>query len=296
MIPRWPVVLLFAMSGVACGDRGPRVAERRATDSEVAFAPSAARPTPEAAPPSEGFAAGGPIPDPAVAPAVDSAAGAMIIRSGRASVQVDSLDAGVRAVREVARRVGGWVANVSLQAGRDQTHTATIEIKVPAARFDEALAGLRPIGQVESVDVTAQDVGEEYVDVGARVANARRLEGRLVELLATRTGKLSDVLSVERELARVREEIERQEGRLRYLRTRAATSTLAVTVHEPLPVVGERGSGGVLAESFREAWRNFVGFVAGFIAALGTLVPAALLVTGAAVVAVRMRRRFRAQE
>ena len=94
---------------------------------------------------------------------------------------------------------------------------------------------------------------------------------------ATRTGKLSDVLEIERELARVREEIERMEGRLRYLKAHVATSSLTVTVHEPAPVVGETGSGGVIADAFRDAWRNFVHFIAGLIASLGVLVPAGVL-------------------
>ena len=54
-----------------------------------------------------------------------------------------------------------------------------------------------------------------------------------------------------------------------------------MTVHEPVPVVGERGSATVLAEAFRQAWRNFVSFIAHGIAALGVLVPLAVLATGA---------------
>ena len=61
------------------------------------------------------------------------------------------------------------------------------------------------------------------------MATARRLEERLVALLATRTGRLEDVLAVERELARVREESERDQGRLRYLGRCVATSSLSVT-------------------------------------------------------------------
>jgi hypothetical protein len=122
------------------------------------------------------------------------------------------------------------------------------------------------------VNTTAEDVGEEFVDVSARLANARRLEDRIVVLLATRTGKLEDVIAAERELARVREEIERYEGRLRFLRNRVALSTLAVTVHEPYPVVGGPGVGPI-AESFKQMWRNFVLFIAWLIASLGWLIP-----------------------
>jgi len=215
-----------------------------------------------------------PIPDQTITPS-------MLIRTAQASVEVSALDTGVAGVRALAQRVGGYVADVSVQDGHDQPHSATLEVRMPAARFDDALAALRALGSVESVNVSTADVGEEYVDVNARMDNARKLEERLIGLLATRTGKLRDVLDVERELSRVREEIERYEGRLRYLRTRAAVSTISVTVHEPIPVVGERGSASVLAEAFRQAWRNFVSFVAQGIAALGVLVPLAVLATGA---------------
>jgi hypothetical protein len=82
---------------------------------------------------------------------------------------------------------------------------------------------------------------------------------------------------VERELARVREEIERYEGRLRYLRTRAAVSTLSVTVHEPAPLLGEGSGRNPIVQALRQAWRNFVGFIAWFIASLGVLVPVGAL-------------------
>jgi len=225
--------------------------------------------------------------------AVDSMPPAMIIRTGDASIEVDSLEAGIAAVRSLATRLGGYVANTAMQAGREQTHAATLQIKVPSARFDEALSGLRPIGKLESTNVNAEDVGEEYVDVSAQVANGRRLEQRLIELLATRTGKLSDVLTVERELARVRGEIDRQEGRLRYLRAHSAMSTLSVTVHEPVPILGKQGSGGVIAQSFRQSWRNFVGFIAGFIEALGTLVPLVVVLALVGYGVVRVARRVK---
>jgi hypothetical protein len=123
------------------------------------------------------------------------------------------------------------------------------------------------------VNVNAEDVGEEYVDITARVENAHRLEARIIELLANRTGKLQDVLSVEHELARVREEIERYEGRLRYLRSRSAVSTLTIAVHEHAPIIVPVAGDGPITYAFRRAWQNFVGLTAGFIASLGVLVP-----------------------
>jgi hypothetical protein len=201
----------------------------------------------------------------------------MLIRTGNAQVEVDSLEIAMQQVRDLAQRLGGYVANTQLASGRDQIRTATLEMKIPAARWNDAVSGLKPIGKVEALNEFTEDVGEEYTDVTARVQNAKRLESRLIELLGNRTGRLTDVLAVERELARVREEIERYEGRLRYLRTRAAMSSMSVTVHESFPVVSARGETGVLGDAFKQAWRNFVAFIAGIISLTGILIPLAVL-------------------
>lgn len=296
------VLLVAAAAAVACGgdDRSsaaPAVSEPMAA-GEVSRADAAVTGSVAgkiaAAPPAPMAMEQGRSATPSDAAVQQGAAPStsMIIRNGVASVEVDSLELAIAAVQRIATSLGGWVGNTSLSAGEHAVRSATIELKVPAARFDEALAGLKPIGKVESVNSTAEDVGEEYVDLSARVANARRLEARLITLLATRTGKLEDVLSVERELARVREEIDRYEGRLRYLRTRVATSTLIVTVHERAPLVSPIPGESVIGEAFKDAWRNFVRFVAAFIASLGTLVPA-LALAGLGVVGWRRFRRRR---
>jgi hypothetical protein len=214
----------------------------------------------------------------------------MLVRVGNASLQVDSLEIGVARIRDVARRTNAVIANTSMEGGREQTRAATIELRIPSQHFDEAVNGLSPIGKLESVNVSVEDVGEEFVDMQARMVNARRLEQRLIDLLANRTGKLADVLSVERELARVREEIERYEGRLRYLRTRASVSTLSVSVHEPYPIVAEHPGANPMRDAFVQAWRNLVSVTAAIIASLGVIVP--LGVIAAAVLLIGRRAGF----
>jgi hypothetical protein len=241
--------------------------------------------TPEAAPRARGDAGGGAG---LALPGATDVLPNLVIRSGTATLQVDSLDRAIVLVRALARRVGGFIGSSTSQSGRGQVPGATLEIRMPSDRFEDAVDGLRPIGKVEAVNVTAQDVGEEYVDVQARMANDHRLEARLIELVAQRTGKLSDVLAVEQELARVREEIERYQGRLRYLQTRAAVSTLSLTIHMPVPVVDE-GSPGVMGGAVRDAWRNFITVVALVIQSLGVIIP----LTVCALVAWPLLRRFR---
>lgn len=204
-------------------------------------------------------------------------ASTMLIRRGDVLIRVDSIETAMDALRRLTASLGGSVGNVSITAGDYQVRSATLELRIPSARFDDAMGGLAPVGQVQQSSVTAEDVGEEFTDVSARVKNAQRLESRLVELIATRTGKLEDVLAVERELARVREEIERYEGRLRFLGARVETSTISVTVREKAPIVGATPGRSVIGEAFVQAWRNFVGLVAAAISSLGVLVPLGLV-------------------
>lgn len=201
------------------------------------------------------------------------ATASMIIRTGNASIEVEALEAAIDRVRQLAQRLGGFVGNTSTQTGRGQIRSAMLELKIPAARFDEALTGLKPLGTVEAINVQTEDVGEEFVDITARQTNAKKLEERLLALLATRTGKLEDVVAVERELSRVREAIDRYEARLRYLRAHVSMSTLSVSVHEQAPILPPHAGPSPIGEAFRQAWRNCVGFVAMAIASLGWMVP-----------------------
>jgi hypothetical protein len=205
---------------------------------------------------------------------------AMLIRTGNASIEVRSLNPAIDQVRALASQMGGFVANTSIQAGDERLRSASIELRIPNERFDAAVSGLNGLGKLETVQISTEDVGEQYTDIAARVTNAHRLEDRLIDVLAHRPGKLQDILAVERELARVREEIERYEGRLRYLKSRAATSRLTLSVHEPVPVLEQTGQS-PLVDAVRQAWGRFLGLVTLAIGWSGVVIPVGLIVTGA---------------
>ena len=224
-----------------------------------------------------------------LAPASDPA-GAMLVRHGQASIEVRHVDDAVLRVRQAAQQFGGFVANTALRNGKDEQPSASLEVRVPTAQFDQLMTGLKAFGRVESVSANAEDVGEEYVDLGARAANARRVEARLVEMLASRTGKLSDVLTVEQELSRVRQEIERHDARLRWLERRASLSSFNITLHEPLALL-DRETNGPITEAFAVAWRRLLGVIAWAIGMLGVLVPVGVVIGGSVFLARRLRRR-----
>jgi hypothetical protein len=216
-----------------------------------------------------------------------------LIRTGHVTVEVERIEAAVERIQALAEALGGYVANVSMQTGSEQFRRATLTLRIPADRFDEATAGVRPLGKVEQLDVSVEDVTEQYMDLEARLANARRLEERLLQLLETRTGTLEQVLAAERELARVRTEIELYDGRLRQLASRVSLSTLTIVVQEPRPILGTRPGQSVMANAFRQAWRNFVWTVAGIISAAGAVLPILILMAVLVLPAARWHRRRR---
>lgn len=277
-------------------ERGTVVADRRAEVGTAAMAPAAAPARRRASMGTASARDAGASPaniDQAVAsessPGTDPT-GTMLVRQGSASVEVKRLDDGVAKLRQTAAQLGGFVANTTLSSGKDERHAGTLQVRVPSAKFDALLAALPSLGRVESVASEVEDVGGEYVDLEAREANARRMEARLLEMLGRRTGKLSEVLSVEQELRRVREEIERYDARLKWLARRTALSSLDVTIHEPVPLIDRQPGPGPLAEAFGQAWERAVAVVAFCIAALGVLVPLGALAAGAIVVARRFLR------
>lgn len=294
------IILAFAvLSNRSMGSRGEIAQSFPSNAASDMATPPMAAPVPESERSGRGMPRGGVVGGVQVTAAQSSATqlptqlpaapDAMIIRNGHVVVEVDSLEPAIERVRQLAISLGGSIGNLSMHLGEEQIRSATVEMRIPAARFDDALTGLAPLGDVEQSNATAQDVGEEFVDVSARVANAKRLEQRLIDLLANRTGRLEDVLAVERELARVREEIERYEGRLRFLSSRVATSTILASLHEPRPLVASTPGTNIIAEAFRDMWRNFVRFIATLIESLGLLVPVAAL----AWIAWRATRRWR---
>src|SRR2546427_152119 len=125
----------------------------------------------------------------------------------------------------------GYVSDTHESVDELGRRSAVITLRVPFGQFDRSLEQVEALGKVQEKQVTAEDVTEEFVDSQAKLRNLQRTEGRLLEHM-NRTGRLPDILLVEKELNRVRGEIEQLQGRLRFLAHRLAYSTLAVTLSQ----------------------------------------------------------------
>ena len=140
---------------------------------------------------------------------------------------------GVRsAVEGLVIQAGGFIDQMTVTGDTSTARTLRGTLRVPGDRLPDTLARLRQLGQVVEDTQGSQDVTDQIVDLDARLGSARATEKRLAELLANRTGRLSDVLEVERELARVRLEIERLDAEKANVGRRVSYATIDVTISE----------------------------------------------------------------
>jgi hypothetical protein len=156
----------------------------------------------------------------------------MILRTAQLTVITSNLDKARSELDKIVQCYSGYIGQLNTDSPADAAHKLTATLRVPGNQLDAALADLKRLGRVESESQNGQDVTAQYVDLEARLSNSRKSEQRLLELLQQRTGKLSDVLEVENELSRVREEIERMEGERRLLSKQVQFATVNATVTE----------------------------------------------------------------
>ena len=154
-----------------------------------------------------------------------------VISTGFMSMEVDDVPAAAGQVRIAAEALGGFVES-STVSGDDEDAFAEVTIRVPQEAFPEALDRVRRIGDVRSEDLRAQDVTEQFIDLDARLRSALRTEGSLLDLL-DRATDVEDVIAIERELSRIRTDIERLQGQLNFLERRVSLSTLTVSLFTP---------------------------------------------------------------
>jgi hypothetical protein len=221
-----------------------------------------------------------------------------VIRSAELAIEVHSPAAAQSKVSSLVERLGGYIASSERSASADEGEKQTVRVqlvlRVPAERLNEALREIKRLGVgAETERIGSEDVTDEYIDVSARVANQRQLEQQLVTLLS-QTQNVEAALKVHHELTNVRTEIDRLEGRKRFLETESALAKIRLTITPIRPVM--TASGDEFGVSVRRAASDAVAIAAGVVTfgirAAGVLLPLALLF-GLPVLAVSWLRRRR---
>lgn len=235
------------------------------------------------------------------------AAQRLVVMTAAMALRVARLDEAVTSVRRIAAASGSQIANLSIYTGepspspvplseQDRTTQATgpgtadITLRIPADKLASVEKQVAALGTVLTQSIAEDDVTQEHIDLSARLKNLRAEEVRLRSFLNDAT-KVSEMLEVERELSRVRGEIESMQAQLTYLERQAAMATLTLTLSEPGSVVSPGSEGWGLADAVTRGVQTAASLVRAAITVIVALVPLMALVAIALIVRRFIRRR-----
>ena len=126
----------------------------------------------------------------------------------------------------------GYVATTDSEKQANGKLRGQVVVKVLPENLDRFLQKIRSLGELKNQTLGTEDVTKAYFDTDARLKNAHVMEQRLIDMLKTKTGKVSDLLQVEKELGRVREEIEKMQGELKYWDSQVQFATVTISLAE----------------------------------------------------------------
>jgi hypothetical protein len=145
------------------------------------------------------------------------------------TIVAEHFDESMKELRASIDRAGGYVSDLQASGTGEDQH-ARLEIRVPADRAREIRGSFAGLGEITAATEKVEDVTEQRADLEARVTNAKTQEKRLLEIMATKSGSINDLVESEKELSRVRENIERLEAQQRTLVGKVDYATIHVTL------------------------------------------------------------------
>lgn len=210
--------------------------------------------------------------------------GLHVIRDGRIDVRVDTgtFAESAAGVRTIAEDLGGYVSSGEshVQTVDEQDYTVGwFTIRIPVDRFDEAMARVAELGERLDLEVSSQDVSEEYVDLEGRLSYWRNQEAFYARLLEEAT-TIDELVTIQTRMQDVLLNIEQIEGRLRYLDARTEYATLTVGITElpgPLPVIDPPSPPGIIAGAIEQAGAVLLGTIGFLIVGAAFVIPVGIV-------------------
>ena len=158
--------------------------------------------------------------------------GPMIARTVSLSLIVKDFDSSRSSLDAIVARHNGYSANLAVNTPQGAARTLRASLRIPAQQLPAALLEIKALGRAEAENQNGEEVTQQHADLVARLKNSRETEQRLQAILTQRTGKISGVLEVEQEIARVRGEIEQMEAEQKNLEHRVDFATIDLKLSE----------------------------------------------------------------
>jgi hypothetical protein len=233
-------------------------------------------------------------------PAKPEAVSRKIIYTTSIEVVVEDFDAAERELLQLLKaQDGAYIAKSDVRGSPGTPRSGSWTIRVPVSGFEAFKQAVAHLGELQRNQTDSQDVTDEYYDLGARIKNKQVEEERLLKHLEKSTGKLEDILAVEKELTRVRGEIERYQGRRQYLEKLSALTTVTVTIHERKNYGPDKTQaptfGTTVSRTFEGSLDVLASFGKGLVLFVVALLPWLVVLAVLAVPAVLLWRRQRRQ-
>jgi Domain of unknown function (DUF4349)/Putative zinc-finger len=156
----------------------------------------------------------------------------MIARTVSLSIIAKDFDSSRASLDAILARHNGYAADLNVATPQGAPRSLQASLRIPGPQLVAALTELKSLGRVELENQNGEEVTQQHADLVARLKNSRETEQRLQAILTQRTGKISDVLEVEQEIARVRGEIEQMEAEQKNLEHRVDFATIDLKLSE----------------------------------------------------------------
>lgn len=207
-----------------------------------------------------------------------------IIRNATFHLALERYETFAQHLESHLKTIRGYIFDLSLSRASRGVSNASLVVKVPSAVFPGFLEWLRKQGEVTYERLTGEDITSQYFDLQTRLHNQKKLEQRLLGLLQQKTASLKDVIAVERELSRVRGQIEQMEGQTRLWNRLVALATihLQIVIKQPYESLKKPSFAARFRHRIHRSWREFVQFMEdvtlGFATALPWLILALIVI------------------
>lgn len=155
-----------------------------------------------------------------------------IIQNHNIEVAVEDLEAAEKRLMELVQASGGYISRSEVGSNPGAKRQGSWTLRVPGNKASDIASKIVALGEPMRQSSDARDVSEEFYDLEARIKNKKIEEERLIQHLKDSTGKLIDILAVEKEITRVRGEIEQSQGRLNMLGNLTSLATIQVSLVE----------------------------------------------------------------